>query len=695
MKESRLYLAPLLAALALGAGVLTSCSEDELDPAGRAGDGVVNGTDTYDRPEVGTIFVDGGMCTATMIAPNAIISAAHCVDFRNRDTPGNWGRFVIKRSASEAQRTFTIDRYVVFSNSSGPNEDDIALLHLAGDVPADVATPTCMGTAHPAAGEGLSLFGYGCTRRNTSIGSGVKRRFDFVQGRATSNLCPGDSGGPVMQRSNGAILRINSAYIVDATGRDLFGDVPRNRDRLMARLRAWGVTPSECGGAVAPPVPAPPAPPEPPVSPMDGGAAPAPPEPPPPPPPAGAEPCGRYAGWNFRTCISANEMVRCNRGVLERFLCPGACIARPPGTDDVCAPPPGSEPCNSYSYLTHFTCNRSNDMRVLCIRGVMLREACPNGCVSYPAGQDDQCASGPTRPAPPPAPLDAGAPPAPPAPMDAGAPPAPPPPAPVDAGMVAPPPPPPPPAAGGVEWTSWPAQHGRSNAAWGSALTDIVRHLPLSYGDTYADADLVTYGHETTHGINSHLRNNLNRTGRRANGFYCMNDRGAIIAEPAIRKSAVAAYVPASLRGSRYALYVQGSPDWDDRALYLFDEWVAYTNGSEVALALTREGLWRYGWRDAVAGTLEFTAYAFATAMAIEAGDPAYFRDNTQFRAFLQWNAERAMNLYRAGAGLASFRFDRQDQLYTALRTSPDAEALRAFARRVYGAEWASRVLGI
>ena len=162
-----------------------------------------------------------------------------------------------------------------------------------------------------------------------------------------------------------------------------------------------------------------------------------------------------------------------------------------------------------------------------------------------------------------------------------------------------------------------------------------------------------------------------------------------------LARAAVASYVPASLRGSRFGTYITGASSWDDTPLYIFDEWVAYTNGSEVAVNLARAGLWRYGWRDGVAGTLEFTAYALALGMAVEAGDPAYFRDHTQFRAFLAWNVRRAMDLYRIGSVIESFRWDTQDAYYRALRESPDAEALRAFARRVYGRPWAAEVLGL
>ena len=129
--------------------------------------------------------------------------------------------------------------------------------------------------------------------------------------------------------------------------------------------------------------------------------------------------------------------------------------------------------------------------------------------------------------------------------------------------------------------------------------------------------------------------------------------------------------------------------------LYVFDEWVAYTNGGEVGVDRVRSGLWREGWRDAVAGQLEFTVYAIATAMAVEAGDPTYFETYPQFRQFLAWNARRAMDLYRAGAAMDEFVWDRQDLYYRAIRSSPDAEELRRFVRRIFGDAWAREVLGL
>ncbi len=240
------------------------------------------------------------------------------------------------------------------------------------------------------------------------------------------------------------------------------------------------------------------------------------------------------------------------------------------------------------------------------------------------------------------------------------------------------------------------AQKMASNATWGSALTDIVQHLPGSYGSQYDfPDDRITWGHETTHGINSYLRNYLNTTGKRANGLYLMRDRYALVVEPNVRLANVGTYVPASLRGSRYQTYlVDQVSGWDSTPTYVFDEWVAYTNGSEVGVELAKSGAWTT-WRDGVAGALEFTIYALALGLAVEKLDAAYFANYTQFRELLAFSAERAMNLYRAGAVLPVFSWATQDTYYATWKTAADAAPLRNFARRTFGAAYCAKVLEI
>lgn len=247
----------------------------------------------------------------------------------------------------------------------------------------------------------------------------------------------------------------------------------------------------------------------------------------------------------------------------------------------------------------------------------------------------------------------------------------------------------------GVDFTAYPKQRDETDSSWGTVLTDIAQHTPPEYGDYYWSNDLVTAAHETTHGINADIRNDYNDTGARANGFYVLEGRAVLVVEPDIRKSHVAPYVPEVLRGFRFDTYITGQTEWDDTPLYVWDEWVAYTNGGEVAVDLVESGLWSYGWRDGVAGQLEFTVYALAVGMAVKERDPAYFAANTQFREFLAWNARRAMDVYRRGAVMEEFAWDDQDQFYTDLRTNAEAEEIREFARETFGEAWAVEVLGL
>ena len=247
----------------------------------------------------------------------------------------------------------------------------------------------------------------------------------------------------------------------------------------------------------------------------------------------------------------------------------------------------------------------------------------------------------------------------------------------------------------GVIWLDWPEQHSGTHSTWGPVLTDIDRRLPRSYGRTYYDSDKVTHGHETTHGINSHLRNYLREGSVRVNGFYNLEGRAILIPEPDFRKSQIAPFVPRSLRQSRFRLYLEGSRAWDDRPLYIMDEWVSYINGGAVGVDRVRRGLWREGWRDAVMGPLEFTVYGIALAMAVEHHAPEYFARETQFREFTAFSIRRAMEVFQAGRDMEEFRWERQETYLNTLQTSPDAEALREFVRRTYGASFAAETLGI
>lgn len=244
-----------------------------------------------------------------------------------------------------------------------------------------------------------------------------------------------------------------------------------------------------------------------------------------------------------------------------------------------------------------------------------------------------------------------------------------------------------------VNFTNFPEQKKFSNSRLGNVLPDIESHLPRQYGSTYREPDHVTWAHETTHGINSHLRNNYNNTGKEANGFYVGNDRGVVMAEPNMRKSQVAEHVPQSLRGNKYDMYIRGQGAWDKQPLYIMDEWNAYTNGGKAAVDMAKQGKFTQQRQDAVSGQLEFTAYSFALGKAIEKNDPNYFKNNPQFKNFLGWYGLQSMDTFREGASMPQFQNSHQAQYLKNLQSSPDAAPLRDFIQRNYGEAYLQRLL--
>ena len=303
------------------------------DPeGGSARETVIGGTVTWDRPEVGSI----SGCTATLVAPEVIITAAHCLGYRSATTPGNYGEFTIWGSGGERQ-TYRIDLYTSFSRTLG--ENDVALMRLAEPVPASVATPAKMAPADPANGTSMAIWGFGCTRRGTSS-DWQKRRYDFLEGSGTNNLCPGDSGGPVMTE-DGQVVRINSGYYTGAGGGDIFGEVPLNYDRLVAKYSEWTDWDPEAGGGGG-------------KEPDDiGGGGGGGDEVDPPEPGPGEDPCAGYA----TTCGGCAPIDGC--GWCEAS---GTCVSESVGectgsviTDGGSCTPDGDR-CGAYGPFPEFTC---------------------------------------------------------------------------------------------------------------------------------------------------------------------------------------------------------------------------------------------------------------------------------------------------------------------------------------------------
>lgn len=346
MQAARLshHIPLVLASLALAACGPTELHPRTVSPYADEHSTLVSGTYTYERPEVGSMMMDGGACTATLVGPQLVVTASHCVDYRSRETPGRYGEFEIRLGPSDA-RSFTITRVAAYmrdpSEVIGP--DDVALLELDAPVPTSLATPAPIARTAPATGSDATLYGYGCQARGGG-GRFAKQRLAITWGEETANLCPGDSGGPTITAA-GEVARTNSGYYGGSGGPDDFGLVYRHAADIDATAARWGRTlASEAG---APPSTEPPAddPPsmEPPAE--DPPAEEPPAEEPPPgddgcgcPPddafgddPGGSGECGTLDG---AMCLPGNIIQLCtDDGHLEIYFCPDGSGCTP-GADD-------------------------------------------------------------------------------------------------------------------------------------------------------------------------------------------------------------------------------------------------------------------------------------------------------------------------------------------------------------------------
>lgn len=243
---------------------------------------LIGGTVAQPKDYPATVMIDG--CTAAKIGPRSFLTAAHCVldpdTNRLAPTQSPNAKIVIKSHATAALLATIENVYVHPSYST-----ELARLirergHRNGVsfIASDVAIIKVKETTAQideaqldfsaiGVGETVVIGGYGCEDR--SIMSSVQLdRYKIAEVRTIANpnlardpygrntsrvmtfnfltagkkldeksasICPGDSGGPVYRKSDGALIGVNSQYLFNDRSSISYA----NTHTRLSRIRAW------------------------------------------------------------------------------------------------------------------------------------------------------------------------------------------------------------------------------------------------------------------------------------------------------------------------------------------------------------------------------------------------------------------------------------------------------------------------
>jgi len=212
--------------------VAAALNQSSVD-SGIIGGADVAASDSITETTVGLIFMvhmSQATCTGTLVAPNIVLTAAHCV-IDSRAGAVIFGTDIKKAADANQYATITaVFPHPDYHEGPGKNSNDIALVKFKGKLPAGYKVANLLPDASLLTKNlQVTLAGYGVSVEGPNgkmSGSGILRKVavpltdpnysetEMLFGaRDGAGACHGDSGGPAFATING------QTYVIGVTSR--------------------------------------------------------------------------------------------------------------------------------------------------------------------------------------------------------------------------------------------------------------------------------------------------------------------------------------------------------------------------------------------------------------------------------------------------------------------------------------------